>query len=98
MAAVRFPGPCAWQAPSSGRNAGGGGTSSGPQHALHSVRWPCWGIPARAQLGLDYIWQEGACGQPCGSTCWEARGSPGLGSIGKGRDPWQVMPDASSLK
>lgn len=22
------------------------------------------GIPARAQLGLDYIWREGACGPP----------------------------------
>ena len=43
MAAVRFHGPCARRAPSSGHSADGGGTSSGPQHALHSVRWPSWG-------------------------------------------------------
>lgn len=55
------------------------------------------GILARAQLGLDYIWWEGACAQPRGSTCWEAR-ALGLGSSRKGRHTWPVMPDTSCFK
>lgn len=63
MAAVRFQGPCARRAPSSGRSAGGGGTSSGPQHALHSVRWPCRGsLRGPAAPGLHLA--GGACGPP----------------------------------
>lgn len=48
------------------------------------------GIPARAQLGLDYIWREGACGQPCGSTCCTARALMGWAAAA-GRDTWQVV-------
>lgn len=45
------------------------------------------GIPARAQLGLDYIWQEGLCGPPCGSTCWEACALTGWGAAGRAGTP-----------
>lgn len=41
------------------------------------------GIPARTQLGLDYIWREGACGQPGGSTCWEACAPKSWAAAGK---------------
>lgn len=70
--------------------------------ALSQVAVP--GIPARAQLGLDYIWREGACGQPGGSTCWEAcalTGGPGRagpGGSGRGRGTWPLERDASCLK
>lgn len=97
MAAVRFQGPCAPQAPSSGRSAGGGGTSSGPQHALHSVRWPCWG----SLRGPSWAWTtSGRRGCAAALRLHVPGGlrAHGLGSSGKGRDTWQVMPDASSLK
>lgn len=58
MAAVR-----SW-VPSSGRSAAGGGRSSGPQHASTISQVAVLGIPARAHLGLNYIWQEGAWGCP----------------------------------
>lgn len=58
MAALR-----SW-VPSSGRSAAGGGRSSGPQHASTISQVAALGIPARAHLGLNYIWQEGAWGCP----------------------------------
>lgn len=65
MAAVR-----SW-VPSSGRSAACGGRSSGPQHAPTISQVAVLGIPARAHLGLDYIWREGV-GQPCSPTCPES--------------------------
>lgn len=54
------------------------------------------GIPARAQLGLDYIWREGACGQPGGSTCREARALTGPAAAGRAGAPGRpcAMPPA----
>lgn len=53
------------------------------------------GIPARAQLGLDYIW---VVRPALRLHVLGGLRAHGLGSSGKGRDTWQVMPDASSLK
>lgn len=54
------------------------------------------GIPARTQLGLDYIWREGACGQPSGSTCWEAWALTDWAAAGRAGTPgWScAMPPA----
>lgn len=58
--------------------------------ALSQVAVP--GIPAQTQLGLDYIWWEGACGQPRGSTCREARGLKGWVTAGRARTPgWSCL-------
>lgn len=65
MAALR-----SW-VPSSDRSAAGGGRSSGPQHASTVSQVAALGIPARAHLGLNYIWQEGAWGCPR-PTCSES--------------------------
>lgn len=53
MAAVRFHGSLVHggRLPL-GHSADGGGTRSGPQHALHSVRWPCWDPARPAGPGL----------------------------------------------
>lgn len=95
MAAVRFHGPCARRAPSSGHSADGGGTSSGPQHALHSVRWPCWG----SLRGPGWAWTTSG-----GRGVWAA---PRLHVLGSPRsrarekeaqDTWPAVPDTSCLK
>lgn len=95
MAAVRFHGPCARRAPSSGHSADGGGTRSGPQHALHSVRWPCWG----SLRGPGWAWTTSG-----GRGVWAA---PRLHVLGSPRsqarekeaqDIWPAVPDTSCLK
>lgn len=58
MAALR-----SW-VPSSGRSTAGGGRSSGPQHASTISQVAGLGIPARAHLGLNYFWREGAWAAP----------------------------------
>lgn len=76
MAAVRYQGPCAQRvlvlpaAPAAEAPAQGRSTPC-TQSGGHA------GDPCAAQLGLDYIWREGACGPPCGSTCCEARALQG---------------------
>lgn len=85
MAAVR-----SW-VPSSGRSAAGGGRSSGPQHAPTISQVAVLGIPARAHLGLDYIWREGARAAPKLHVLTE-RALTGLEARRR------VEPDASSLK
>lgn len=82
MAAVRFQGPCARRAPSSGRSAGGGGTSSGPQHALHSVRWPCWG----SLRGPSWAWTTSGGRGRAGSPAAPRAGRPALSPAGQQRE------------
>lgn len=80
-----LPGPCARRAPSSGRSAGGGGRSSGPQHAQHSVRWPCWG----SLRGPRWAWTTSGGrvrGAPGRLHVPAAPRAPGLGSSGKAPD------------
>lgn len=94
MAAVRFHGPCARRAPSSGHSADGGTRSPGRSTpALSQVA--VLGIPAQARLGLDYIWQEGVWAAPrlhvLGSPRSQAREK-------EAQDIWPAVPDTSCLK
>lgn len=81
-----LPGPWARRAPSSGRSAGGGGTSSGPQHAQHSVRWPCWGSLRGPRWAWTTSGGRGVQGSPGGPTCLQGGALLGWAAEARGRD------------
>lgn len=96
MAAVRLPGPCARRAPSSGHSAGGGGTSRGPQHALHSVRWPRWG----SLRGPSWAWTTSGGRGRARSPAAPRAGKPALSgwaAAGRADTPGRSCPTPPAL-
>lgn len=81
MAAVRFPGPVctagAFLRPQRPRRRHKQRAAARP--VLSQVA--ALGIPARAQLGLDYIWREGRAGRPAAPRA----GRPALSGPAAGR-------------
>lgn len=96
MAAVRFQGPCARRAPSSARSAGGGAQAEGRSTPFTQSGGRA-GDPCAGPAGPGLHLAGGGVRAALRLHVLGGRRSHGLGSRGKGRATWRVVPTPPAL-